>query len=100
MWTNCNSLHWKYLFHWIRSSQYVAYLLDDQTGLGVPHISGKQILSFEFPLPPRSEQKTIIAKLDALSSETTRLAAIYRQKIAALEALKKSLLHQAFSGAL
>jgi type I restriction enzyme S subunit len=33
-------------------------------------------------------------------TETTRLAAIYRQKLAALEALKKSLLHQAFSGAL
>ena len=33
-------------------------------------------------------------------TETTRLAAIYQQKLAVLEALKKSLLHQAFSGAL
>jgi len=31
---------------------------------------------------------------------TTRLAAIYQQKLAALEALKKSLLHQAFTGEL
>ncbi len=29
---------------------------------------------------------------------STRLAAIYQQKLAALEALKKSLLHQVFSG--
>ena len=32
--------------------------------------------------------------------ETQRLAAIYQQKHAALEALKKSLLHQAFTGEL
>jgi hypothetical protein len=33
-------------------------------------------------------------------AETRRLEGIYRQKLAALEALKKSLLHRAFSGAL
>jgi len=33
-------------------------------------------------------------------SETQRLAGLYEQKLAALAALKKSLLHQAFSGAL
>jgi len=95
-----SSLHWKYLFHLVRSSSYVTYLLDGQTGLGVPHISGKQILSFQFPLPPITEQKRIVANLDSLQEETTRLAAIYQQKLAALEALKKSLLHQAFSGEL
>ena len=45
-----------------------------------------------------AEQKKIAAKFDALVVETHRLAAIYQQKLAALEALKKSLLHQAFSG--
>ena len=32
--------------------------------------------------------------------ETQRLASLYQQKLLALEALKKSLLHQAFSGEL
>ena len=32
--------------------------------------------------------------------ETQRLARLYERKLAALEALKKSLLHQAFSGGL
>jgi type I restriction enzyme S subunit len=32
--------------------------------------------------------------------ETRRLAGLYERKLAALEALKKSLLHQAFSGKL
>ncbi len=46
------------------------------------------------------EQRRSVAKLDALSAETQRLAGLYEQKLAALAALKKSLLHQAFSGAL
>jgi type I restriction enzyme S subunit len=95
-----NRLSWRYLFHLLRSQGFVSYLLDGQTGLGVPHISGKQILSFEFFRPSMTEQKQIVAQLDALSEETQRLASLYTRKLAALEALKKSLLHQAFSGEL
>ncbi len=53
-----------------------------------------------FPFPPVAEQKRIVAQLDALSEETQCLARLYERKLAALEALKKSLLHQAFSGEL
>ena len=38
--------------------------------------------------------------VESISYETQRLESIYQQKLAALEELKKSLLHQAFSGAL
>ncbi|MBT9462144.1 MAG: restriction endonuclease subunit S, partial [Rugosibacter sp.] len=38
--------------------------------------------------------------LDALHEETQRLESLYQQKLAALDDLKKSLLHQAFSGQL
>ena len=41
-----------------------------------------------------------ITKLDALAAETQHLAGLYEQKKAALAELKKSLLHQAFSGEL
>lgn len=57
-------------------------------------------LTLRFRFPPLAEQKRIAAKLDSLDPETQRLARIYEQKLAALEALKRSLLHQAFSGAL
>ncbi|PIR17238.1 MAG: restriction endonuclease subunit S [Deltaproteobacteria bacterium CG11_big_fil_rev_8_21_14_0_20_49_13] len=53
-----------------------------------------------FPFPSVAEQKQIVAKLDSLRKETEHLEAIYRQKLATLEALKKSLLHQAFTGQL
>ena len=53
-----------------------------------------------FPFPPVTEQKQIVATLDELREETQRLATLYTRKFAALEALKKSLLHQAFTGQL
>ena len=45
-------------------------------------------------------QREIASNIRDLEAETQRLTRIYEQKLAALEALKKSLLHQAFSGAL
>ena len=56
--------------------------------------------SERFPFPPVAEQIQIVTKLDALSEEVQRLESIYQQKLTALDSLKKSLLHQAFSGAL
>jgi type I restriction enzyme, S subunit len=53
-----------------------------------------------FPFPPILEQRKIVAELDHLREETQRLAALYERKLAALEVLNKSLLHQAFTGQL
>ena len=60
----------------------------------------EQIRALRIPVPSLAEQQAIVTQLDALSAETQRLAALYERKLAALEELKKSLLHQAFSGAL
>jgi type I restriction enzyme S subunit len=51
-------------------------------------------------LPPLERQREVVTALDSLREETQRLASLYERKLAALEALKKSLLHQAFSGQL
>ncbi|MDQ3257814.1 MAG: hypothetical protein M3R15_28655 [Acidobacteriota bacterium] len=59
-----------------------------------------QIRDYELPLPSESRQAQIGKQLDALFTETQRLESLYQQKLAALDALKKSLLHQAFSGTL
>ena len=45
-----------------------------------------------------NEQKQIVAKLDSLSAETTRLESKYQQKLANLEELKQSILQKAFNG--
>ena len=50
--------------------------------------------------PAMEKQLYVVEHLEALESETQRLESLYRQKLTALDDLKKSLLHQAFSGEL
>jgi len=60
----------------------------------------KDLKFLKIPIPSIDMQKTIAAKLELLSEETQRLESLYQRKLAALDELKKSLLHQAFSGVL
>jgi type I restriction enzyme S subunit len=70
------------------------------TGSGIQHFTGKALHKLLLPFPPLSIVKEYNLKLDALSVETKKLEAIYTQKIADLEELKKSVLQKAFSGQL
>ena len=89
-----------FLYYLIQSKGFTDYLISIQTGIGVPHISGKQIFGFPFRKPSIKEQKQIVEKLDSLSLETKKLESIYTQKLADLEEMKKSILQKAFSGKL
>jgi type I restriction enzyme, S subunit len=61
----------------------------------------RDLRGYRFALPNSIDQQRVVAtRLDSLSQETQRLESIYQQKLVALDALKKSLLHQAFSGQL
>ena len=63
-------------------------------------IALKEFPSFPILLPPLVEQARLADQFGSLHDETQRLESIYQRKLAALEALKKSLLHQAFNGEL
>ena len=71
------------------------------TGATVKGIKASLLKTVEVSFPKtKQEQQALAAQLDALAAETQRLTRLYEQKQAALAALKKSLLHQAFSGEL
>lgn len=74
--------------------------LDTRTvrGATVDRIALKEFPSFSITLPPLGEQELVANQIDALREETTRLELLYQRKVAALEALKQSVLHQAFTG--
>ena len=87
---------------------YVEYLLQSfksrlqalGKGSAQDNINLKTFENRLFPFPKVSEQQSIVQKLDALSSETKKLEAIYQKKLEDLEELKKSILQKAFSGQL
>ena len=91
-------LNKRFLFYFLSTK--VEENLRISAGAAQPNLSTEQIKAFSIPLPSRAEQDRAVAHLDAFSNETQRLAKIYEQKQAALAALKKSLLHEAFSGEL
>ena len=89
-----------YLFHLLLSKHFTDYAIQGSARAGMPKVNREHLFEFRVCLPSVSKQREIAAKLDELHEETQRLGAIYQQKLTALDDLKKSLLHQAFSGQL
>jgi type I restriction enzyme S subunit len=72
---------------------------DRATGATAQGIKASLLKAVRISFPQSlRHQAQIASKLDALKNETNHLASIYQQKVATLEALKRSLLHEAFSG--
>lgn len=94
-WTN------EFFFHVFNTQSVRKAIHASASGVKVRHTSptkiGEVVVGFPTSL---AEQKRTVSTLAALKCETQRLASLYERKLVALEALKKSLLHQAFTGAL
>jgi type I restriction enzyme S subunit len=89
--------HTKFLFYQLnRNKHFLAF----DNGENQTNMRLNQILECPLFLPSITEQENIAARLDDLREETQHLEFIYQQKLDALEALKKSLLNQAFTGEL
>lgn len=98
----CNTEHIvpEYLAHYMRSSEFssqYSQVMKQSTRNQVPITKQREFFHI---IPPVEEQKRLIHALEGLFENTQRLTRLYEQKQAALAALKKSLLHQAFTGAL
>src|SRR6202030_1511613 len=71
------------------------------TGAAQPKLNQKALNSIPIPIPKSVEAHAkIVERVESLQEETQRLAALYERKLAALDELKKSLLHEAFTGEL
>ena len=71
-----------------------------ENGAAQPNLGAKSVAKYPISFPKLPEQREIADSLIDLHEETQRLARLYEQKLALLTALKKSLLHQAFTGEL
>lgn len=86
-------------FYYLLSSRFVqSQFAQLASGSVVKNISGDLVKKAVLPIPPLAHQQVIVEKLLEISAETQRLESVYQQKLTALEALKKSLLDQAFTG--
>ena len=66
----------------------------------VKHISARQILAIQFPLPPLDEQKRRVAKAKEVLSKIDRYRTLLHESIEALDGLETRVLDAGFSGEL
>ena len=90
----------EWLYYLLMSPQVFKQANKGATGTAQKTVSLKVLRGYRVPRVSLAIQLTTVAKLDALFEETQRLEVLYQRKLSALDELKKSLLTQAFSGAL
>ena len=82
-------------------SRYLLNQADEcATGTAQKTVSLSGLRRFSVPKIPKEKQEIIVAELDVISEKVSSLETIYRQKIAALNELKQSILQKAFTGQL
>ncbi len=89
-----------FLKYFLDSKFVIDKMMSEAKGTTQKFVGLGYLRNFKIQLPKLDEQKSIVAKLDAFSAETKKLETIYKQKLADLEELKKSVLRKAFSGEL
>jgi len=89
-----------FLYHFVTSCLFKEHQKKIVKGTANPHMGHENFKSTPISIPTLKMQLEEVGNLDALETETKRLENLYQQKLSALLALKKSLLHQAFSGEL
>lgn len=90
----------RFVYYFTQTASFV-----DQAGVHTrtaaqPKLALSRLSTINLGVPSFSEQERLASEFDALREETQRLESLYQRKLAALDELKKSLLHQAFSGQL
>ena len=98
----CNSekVYNYYLMYLLNSPFFKNILHDNEVDNARANLSLTFFKNLAIPLPKLSEQKEIVKNIKSFSTETKKLEVIYKQKIADLEEMKKSVLQKAFSGQL
>lgn len=91
-----------YLYYFLVREQFLKEGAKRMSGaVGHKRVSKEFIEENILPFPKSlAEQKIIVKKLDSLFEQTKKLKEVYRQKLADLRELKKSVLKKAFSGEL
>ena len=87
-----NLLSSSYLFHWVKSPQFVADMVSKATGASYPAVSDRIIFESAIAAPPLPEQRRIAAILD----QADALRAKRREALAQLDSLTQSIFIEMF----
>ncbi|GDY08471.1 hypothetical protein LBMAG52_19570 [Planctomycetia bacterium] len=90
-----------FLFYFLKHSAILQYVIfHAQRAAGQIGVTKDTLEPYPIALPPLAAQTKVVKTIVELESAIESLESLYQRKLAALDELKKSLLHRAFSGQL
>ena len=99
LWPN-SALEARYLNSYVRSRHFIQRLIPLQRGNSPPAVVDRDVKSQLIPLPPRAEQRRIVAQIDELFAEIAEGEAALRDARKGLDLFRRALLKAAVTGEL
>jgi type I restriction enzyme, S subunit len=90
--SDIKKLDGSYLFHWVKSPDFMSDMVRKATGASYPAVSDRIVLESKIPLPPIAEQKRIAAILD----KAEEIRSQRRQSLEQLDAIGQSIFLEMF----
>lgn len=90
----------KYLHYFLQTGAYWAQIGEKSAGIAVPNVNGSKLKSVRLPLAPLSEQRRIVARIDALFAEIAEGEAALAAARKGLDTFRRALLKAAVTGEL
>ena len=80
--------------------QFISFAVSHSKGINLPRVSAKEILTARMPLPPLSEQRRLVARIESLFAKLDAAREKVQFVLDSHETRKAALLHDAFTGKL
>jgi len=90
----------KYFAFFLQSPHYWNQISEKKLGIAVPNVNATKLKDINFPLPPLSEQKKIVKKIEKLFTELDSSVASLKKAKEQIKLYRQSVLSAAFSGQL
>lgn len=90
----------RFVYYYTKTPSFVEQAGFNTRTAAQPKLALSRLATIRLPMPGPEVQASVVASLDTIAAGVEKLEVIYERKVAALDELKQSLLHQAFSGAL
>lgn len=97
---NKNLIKRDYLYHMLLTKRFTDYAILGSERAGMPKVNRNHLFAYKVAVPAMSRQAEVVGRLQDVRAASENLYANYKARIRAIDELKSSILHQAFSGKL
>lgn len=86
----------EWIFYALQEVSFYYYIEPLQAGANYPAVTDSDVKNYAIPIPPITNQHSIVTRLDALSANVRKLEELQRKILLECDALKQSLLKEIF----